>query len=595
VLPGTTVSVIDRTWAATDDCGNRSTCTQRITVRDTTAPHLVAPPNRVLECPAGTGTNVTGVATVPDACGPVLINYSDLVSNGCGGTKVVIRTWTAIDESGFSTNVVQTITVVDTTPPTITCPADRVFECPVGSTSLDPANTGVATAQDACGSVTIASTDAVTTSTGGRKLISRTWTATDACGLTASCVQRIEVVDTTPPNISCPPDRVLECPANTDPASTGQATAFDACGTAIVTFSDAVTAGCGGTRTILRTWTATDESGLTRTCVQRIEVRDTTPPVMTCPPNRSVPAGDSWSFGQPTATDSCGAVTVLALVAVTNATGSNTFVATQTWQATDECGNRSTCQQTVTVVGSMNGTFDLADEGWRVAVGEDLFTPICVPTGGQSGGYVMAEDATVGNNWYWLAPPKYYGNESAYYDGLLLFSLMQTDTSYSPRTNDVLLSGSGLTLVLSLPQLPGTNWTSYSVSLNEQAGWWNTTDGHPATQAEIITVLASLTNLQIRGDYTLARGSGALDSVGLVMPSTSNGRWILEIQRSVAGGARLRWPVLAAGFQLEQSDTIVSPNWSLAPGAPIVKDGMYYIDVPPTIPVKFFRLHKPTF
>ena len=207
----------------------------------------------------------------------------------------------------------------------------------------------------------------------------------------------------------------------------------------------------------------------------------------------------------------------------------------------------------------------------------------------------MAEDTTVGKNWYWLAPPKYYGNESAYYDGLLQFSLMQTDTSYAPRTNDVVLSGSGLTLVLSLPQLPGTNWTSYSVSLNEQAGWWNTTADRPATQSEIITVLATLTNLLIRGDYTLADGAGALDSVGLVMPSTSSGRWVLEIHRTIAGEVRLRWPALATGFQLEQSDTIVSPNWSLAPGAPIEKDGMYYIYVAPTVPVRFFRLHKPTF
>jgi len=593
VLPGTTVSVIDRTWVATDDCANRSTCVQRITVRDTTAPHLVAPPNMVLECPAGTGTNVAGVATVPDACGPVVITYSDLVSNGCGGTKVVTRTWTAIDESGLATNVVQTITVADTTPPTITCPPNLLFECPAGPASFNPVDTGVATGHDACGAVAIAFTDAVTTSSGGRKLVSRTWTATDECGLTASCVQRIEIVDTTPPSINCPPDRVLECPANTDPANTGTATASDTCGTATVTFADAETTGCGGTRTILRTWTATDLSGLTRSCVQRIEVRDTTAPVVTCPPNRSVPAGDPWSFIQPTATDGCGATTVLAVGTVTNIIGSNTFVVTRIWEATDACGNKSTCQQSIAVLGSMNGTFDFADEGWRVKAGETILQPICVADGGQSGGYVMAQDSTVGSDWFWLAPPKYYENQSAYYDGLLQFSLMQTDTSYALRTNDVLLSGAGLTLMLSLPQLPGTNWTSYSVSLNEQAGWWNTTDGRPATQAEIITVLATLTNLQIRGDYTLANGSGALDSVGLVMPSTSSGRWILEIEKSVAGGVRLRWPALAAGFQLEQSDTIVSPNWTLVPTTPTEKNGMYYIYVPTTIPVKFFRLHKP--
>src|SRR5260370_27120535 len=50
VLPGATVSVINRTSTATDDCGNQSRCVQQITVRDTTPPALVAPPNLVLAC-----------------------------------------------------------------------------------------------------------------------------------------------------------------------------------------------------------------------------------------------------------------------------------------------------------------------------------------------------------------------------------------------------------------------------------------------------------------------------------------------------------------------------------------------------------------
>ena len=34
----------------------------------------------------------------------VTMTYSDSVSNGCGGTKVICRVWTATDECGNATN-----------------------------------------------------------------------------------------------------------------------------------------------------------------------------------------------------------------------------------------------------------------------------------------------------------------------------------------------------------------------------------------------------------------------------------------------------------------------------------------------------------
>src|SRR5947208_16915265 len=70
VLPGASVSVIDRTWTATDDCANHSSCVQQITVRDTTPPSISVPADMILECPVtDTSTNVTGAAVAPDTCG----------------------------------------------------------------------------------------------------------------------------------------------------------------------------------------------------------------------------------------------------------------------------------------------------------------------------------------------------------------------------------------------------------------------------------------------------------------------------------------------------------------------------------------------
>src|SRR5260370_38954306 len=122
---------------AWDVCGKRCSCVQQITVRVSAPPSIAVPPDAVLECPAtDTSTNVTGVAVAPDACGgSVKIYYSDVVSNGCAGTKVIYRTWTATDDSGLSTNVVHTITVRDTPPPTITCPPKLVLECPANTST----------------------------------------------------------------------------------------------------------------------------------------------------------------------------------------------------------------------------------------------------------------------------------------------------------------------------------------------------------------------------------------------------------------------------------------------------------------------------
>jgi probable HAF family extracellular repeat protein len=199
VLSGACLQVIERTWTATDTSGNSSSCEQTITVQDTTPPVIICPPDVTLECPADTSPGATGSATGSDTCGSVTITHSDVSVPGCGNTEVIIRTWTATDECGNSSNCVQTIEVVDTTPPVITCPADVTLECPADTT---PDATGEATATDACGDVTITHSDVSVPGCGSTETITRTWTATDECGNSSNCVQTINVVDTTAPEVT---------------------------------------------------------------------------------------------------------------------------------------------------------------------------------------------------------------------------------------------------------------------------------------------------------------------------------------------------------------------------------------------------------
>ena len=96
--------------------------------------------------------------------------------------------------------------------------------------------------------------------------ITRTWTATDACGNSSSDTQTINVVDTTNPTITAPVAATIECDESLDPnmnATLGLPTAADNCDPMpAVTFMDSTVPGaCPQESTITRTWTVTDACG----------------------------------------------------------------------------------------------------------------------------------------------------------------------------------------------------------------------------------------------------------------------------------------------------------------------------------------------
>jgi hypothetical protein len=300
----------------------------------------------VLECPANTGTNVTGVAIAQDSCGKVSeLYYTDSVTNGCGGTKVVSRTWTATDDSGNTTNVVQTITVSDTTPPTIICLPDKTVECTSSWTFDAP------TATDTCGSATITVLNTVTNTTGhcgNTSDVTRTWRATDACGNTAVCSQKVTVQDHTPPTITCVGNKTVEC---------GSAWSFDApsavdtCGTATISILSTVT-NTTGTFDVTRIWRATDACGNTAVCSQKVTVQDHTPPILTLNGAQEMTVACHSPFTDPgaNANDACAGNLTGAVIRTgplnTDLVGRYTL----TYTVTDPGGNSSSTSRTVRVV-----------------------------------------------------------------------------------------------------------------------------------------------------------------------------------------------------------------------------------------------------
>ncbi len=134
------------------------------------------------------------------------------LEDGCPGEYVVTLVVNDGIEDSKPDEVL--VTVVDTTPPVISCPADVTLECPA-DTGVEAS--GSATGIDTCGTVTITHSDQWHPGCGSTGILTRTWTATDECGNESSCVQVITVVDTTPteftfsvtPNMLWPPNHKM--------------------------------------------------------------------------------------------------------------------------------------------------------------------------------------------------------------------------------------------------------------------------------------------------------------------------------------------------------------------------------------------------
>src|SRR5207248_10004842 len=116
------VSRNKRTWTATDAHNNSTTCSQTITVLDSAAPTVATcPTDATIQCPA---KPVFGTPQFSDACGTNLtVTFADqalaVSGNQVSKTK---RTWTATDAHNNTATCSQTITVNDTTVPTVACP-----------------------------------------------------------------------------------------------------------------------------------------------------------------------------------------------------------------------------------------------------------------------------------------------------------------------------------------------------------------------------------------------------------------------------------------------------------------------------------------
>lgn len=115
---------------------------------------------------------------------------------------------------------------------------------------------------------------------------------TDESGNSNTCMVIVNVQDKLDPVIICPPNITVDCGTDiSDLDITGEATASDNCGDAVITMNDSGSLNDCGVGTIFRRFTATDAGGRSVNCTQRITVIDGSPFVggsINWPPNRTL-------------------------------------------------------------------------------------------------------------------------------------------------------------------------------------------------------------------------------------------------------------------------------------------------------------------
>ena len=268
-----------------------------------------------------------GAPLAEDACGDVTLSYSDIsVTGDCSDPylELISRTWTAVDESGNSSQCTQSITIERNSLFDVILPEDRNgVDAPYVNCSnpcTDPvyvpgdacyfpgAQYGGGTGEPSnltCGNLGAFYEDVVSGEIcEGSYSIIRKWTISDWCtGEILVHDQIIQVSDQTAPDVTCPPGTVR---IGADQNCMGNwfvdgITSLDDCSSSpVVTIEDVAGKIYSQGQIVsglplgnhLFTVTATDDCGNASTCSITVGVEDLTPPIAVCDEFTSIGLGN---------------------------------------------------------------------------------------------------------------------------------------------------------------------------------------------------------------------------------------------------------------------------------------------------------------
>jgi hypothetical protein len=341
------------TVRAIDSSGNEATDTATVTVADQTAPLLTTRAATVTLNAAGQGTLAPAavVQSATDNCGTPVVTLSRSAFT-CADLGPVTINVTATDAQGLQTIRPATVTVVDTTAPTLTTKPATVTLDADGAGSIVNADV-VDTSSDNCGAPTITLSRSTFTCADRGPVVIQV-TATDGSGRATTVNATVTVVDATDPTLTTKAATVTLNAAGTGSITSADVveSSDDNCGAPTITLSRSTFTCADTVAPVVVEVTATDVAGRQVTVDATVTVVDATKPVITLSGATTInlTCGDTYAEPGFTASDNC-AGNLTADVVVSGDTVNPSVPATYTvrYNVSDGNGNNAD-ERTRTVI-----------------------------------------------------------------------------------------------------------------------------------------------------------------------------------------------------------------------------------------------------
>ncbi len=354
---------------ASDACGQTATCSATFTV--------MSAPDLTVSCPQPLSLGACQSQAQVDAafnawkaqfqtiggCGATSTNLNQFSAPSfCGGSVTI--TYTATDNCGQADICSSSFIVASAPTLTVNCPQNMSLGSCLTQAAVNAAfNNWKAqfTTSGGCGVQTtnLAQYSAPSACAGGSVTIN--FTATDACGQTASCSKTFTVAAAPTLTVNCPSNMSMGSCLTQSQVNTAfnnwkaQFTTSGGCGVQTTNLAQySAPSACGGSVTI--NFTATDNCGQTASCSKTFTVAAAPTLSVSCPQSTTVAscqtqaavnaAFNNWK-AQFSASGGCGTTsTNLAQYSAPSACGGSVTI---NFTATDNCGQTASCSKTFTV------------------------------------------------------------------------------------------------------------------------------------------------------------------------------------------------------------------------------------------------------